>query len=163
MTNGSCSYSKVVSLKYWRKLAGLQNFCISASFLLKSPKITQRVLAFLYIFFKGKYWSRRVAPQNCHSKIADLWDLNSNTQWNLWGLGKITKMNLWGLEFYITHTSPKNHYLCPYWLQISNFYRGKNKQEEGQVSLSYICLSREKHQIFKLQVGLRRFSWKNVA
>ena len=26
-------------------------------------------------------------------------------------MGKITKINLWGLEFYITHTSPKNHYL----------------------------------------------------
>ena len=63
-------------------------------------------------------------------------------------MGKITKINLWGLEFYITHTSPRNHYLCPNWLQISNFYRGKNKQEEGQVSLSYICLSRENHQIF---------------
>ena len=34
----------------------------------------------------------------------------------------------------------------------------EKKQEEGQVSLSYLCLSRENHQIFQLQVGFRRFS-----
>ncbi len=34
----------------------------------------------------------------------------------------------------------------------------EKKAEEGQVSLSHLCLSRKNHQIVQLQVGFRRFS-----
>ena len=46
-------------------------------------------------------------PQNRHSKIADLWDLDTNTQLNLWGLDKFVRINLWGLEFCITFAASK--------------------------------------------------------